>query len=78
MFWRLIFRMRQWNVSMEVRRNFLLKRESSPIKGLERPTEFQEIEAPRFPDNRHMKVVGCQPYAPAAFNLQEILISVRG
>jgi hypothetical protein len=37
--------------------------------------------APRFLDNRHMKVVGCQPYAPAAFTPQEIfpvLISVKG
>jgi hypothetical protein len=28
-----------------------------PITGLDRPLEFQEIEAPRFLDNRHMKVV---------------------
>jgi hypothetical protein len=37
--------------------------------------------AQRVPGGRHMKVVGCQPYAPAAFNPQEIflvLISVRG
>jgi hypothetical protein len=37
--------------------------------------------APRFLDNRHMKVAGCQPYAPAAFTAQEVclvLISVRG
>jgi len=32
-----------------------------------RPTGFQEVKAPRFLDIRHMKVVGCQPYAPAAF-----------
>jgi hypothetical protein len=30
---------------------------SNPITGLDRPLEFQEFEAPRFPDNRHMKVV---------------------
>jgi hypothetical protein len=30
---------------------------SSPITGLDRPWGFQEVEAPRFLDNRHMKVV---------------------
>jgi hypothetical protein len=44
---------------------------SSPITGLDRPSGFQEDEVPRFTDNRHMKVVGCQPYAPAAFTPQE-------
>jgi hypothetical protein len=54
---------------------------SSPITGLDRPLGFQKVEALRFLDNRHMKVAGCQPYAPAAFTPQEIflvLISVRG
>jgi hypothetical protein len=37
---------------------------SFPITGPNRPTGFQEVKAPRFLD---MKVVGCQPYAPAAF-----------
>jgi hypothetical protein len=40
----------------------------------------QEVEAPRFQDNRHMKVVSCQPYAPATFTPPEtflVLISVR-
>jgi len=40
---------------------------SSPITGLERPWGFQEFKGPRLQDNRHMKVVRCQPYAPAAF-----------
>jgi len=40
---------------------------SCPITGLNRPIRFQEVKAPRFLDNWHMKVVGCQPYAPAAF-----------
>jgi hypothetical protein len=35
-----------------VRRN-----ESNPITGLDRPLGFQEVEAPRFIDNRHTKVV---------------------
>ena len=30
---------------------------SNPTTGLERPRGFQEDEAPRFQDNRHMKVV---------------------
>jgi len=30
---------------------------SNPITGLDRPWGFQESEAPRFQDNRHMKVV---------------------
>ena len=39
------------------------------------------IEAPRFQGNRHMKVLGCQLYAPATFTPQEtflVLISVTG
>jgi hypothetical protein len=28
------------------------------ITGLDRPRGFQEVEAPRFQDNRQMKVVG--------------------
>ena len=27
------------------------------VTGLDRPRGFQEVEAPRFHDNRHMKVV---------------------
>ena len=30
---------------------------SSPITALDRPWGFQEVEAPRFQDNRHMKAV---------------------
>ena len=33
------------------------KRQSNPITGLDRSWGFQEVEAPRFQDNRHMKVV---------------------
>ena len=53
-------------------------------KGKAIPVEFwgfQEVEAPRFQDSQHMKVVSCQPYIPATFTPQEIflvLISVRG
>jgi hypothetical protein len=31
--------------------------QSNPITGLDRPWGFQEVEAPRFQDNRHIKVV---------------------
>jgi len=31
---------------------------SNTCTGLERPSGFQEVEAPRFQDNQHMKVVG--------------------
>jgi hypothetical protein len=34
-----------------------LSKKSNPITGLDRPTGFQEVEAPRFLDSRHMKVV---------------------
>jgi hypothetical protein len=30
---------------------------SNPITGLDRPIGFQEVEAPRFQDRQHMKVV---------------------
>ena len=49
---------------------------------MDRPWGFQEVETPRFQDNRHMKVVRLSAlYAPVAFPPQEILlvlISVRG
>ena len=35
-----------------------IKRYRHPCTGLDRPWGFQEIEVPRFQDNRHMKVVG--------------------
>jgi hypothetical protein len=41
-----------------------VKVQSNPITGLDRPRGFQEVEAPRFHDNRHMEVA---PYAPAVF-----------
>ena len=44
------------------------------MTGLHRPWVFQQVEAPRFQNNRHMKVVRCQPYAPASFTLQEIFL----
>jgi hypothetical protein len=35
----------------------MLPEKSNPITGLDRPLGSQEVEAPRFLDNRHMKVV---------------------
>ena len=37
--------------------NLVLNQQSNPITGLERPRGFQEGEAPRFQDSRHMNVV---------------------
>ena len=38
------------------RLNESLSVKSNPITGLDRPWGFQNVEAPRFQDNRHMKV----------------------
>jgi hypothetical protein len=32
-------------------------RQSNPMTGLGRPSGFQNVESPRFQDNRHMKEV---------------------
>ena len=56
-------------------------RQSNAITDLDRPLGFQQFEAPRFLDNRHMKMVRLSALAPAAFTPQKILlvlISVRG
>ena len=43
----------------------LSKGKATPVQAYYRPKEIQEFEAPKFWDNRHMKV--CQHNAPAAF-----------
>jgi hypothetical protein len=54
---------------------------SNPITGLDRPWVFQEAEAPRFQDSRHIKVVRLSALRTGCPYLQDmflVLISVRG
>ena len=56
-------------------------KQSNPITGLDRPWGFQEVEAPRFQDNRHIKVVRLSALHTGCFYPQKVflvLISVRG
>jgi len=53
---------------------FLLYVKTIPVTGLERPWEFQEDEAPRFQDNRQMKVVGLSTLRTGRLYPQEIFL----
>jgi hypothetical protein len=41
----------------EIMTGYCKNHKSNPIRGLDRPWVFQEVEAPRFQENRHMKLV---------------------
>jgi hypothetical protein len=60
---------------------FVCPRKSFPAIDLDRPLGFQEVEAPEFLDNRHMKVVRLSSIRTGRLYPQEgilLLISQRG
>ena len=57
-----------------VRHNNCGLKKSNPITGLDKPSGFQEVEAPRFQDNRHMKVVRLSALRTGRLYSQEIFL----
>ena len=79
-------RLSAWNNSAPIGSIFMkfniwvfFENKSNPITGLDRPWGFQEAEAPRFQDNRHMKVVRLSTLRTGCLYPQEtflVLISI--
>jgi hypothetical protein len=49
-----------------------------PLQDWTGPYGSRTLRLPEFPDNRHMMVARCQPYAPAAFTHRRLKGEVHG